>query len=108
MAGGGVVGLLERLKILSRLSGAIPTRCRDGEAQDDLSRPDFLAPDAEQDLAPFGELDGIPDQVQDDLAQAAGISTRYSELPDRLQRSVPGLLVSAQDTAFTRRRGPGG
>jgi len=65
------------------------------------------APDGErgrhcnQDLAAFGELDGIADQVQEHLAEAAGIAEQ--SLGDgcwRLERKLKPFLLSSDGASF--------
>ena len=68
------VGLDERLKddplLLPR--DADPG-IRDRKAENRVSSIPGLLPDVDEDLAPFGEFDGVADQVDEDLAQPPDI-----------------------------------
>ena len=63
-------------KIVSQLLGGdADPRVGDGEAEDDsLDRPASSSDNGDDDLAPLGELDGVADQVDQDLAQPAGVA----------------------------------
>ncbi len=65
--------------------------------QDDIVRNRLFSRDAKNDFAVLGELDRVPDQVDDDLAQASGVAPDHGrqervDVDDQFQP----LLMRAQ------------
>ena len=66
-------------------------RVPDGEVQHDVLWCRRLPRHAKHDLALVGELDGVPEQIDENLAQASGVaSQRRAVRPRRHPRSVRG------------------
>ena len=100
----GGVGLLEGLedeRLLFRRDADPRVRDRDVELHR-IGRLS-LGVDPDDDRAPLRELERIPDQVQDDLAQAAGIpDERVGRVPGDVDRELQPLLVGTEGERLQR------
>ena len=100
----GGVGLLEGLEYERLLFRGDPDpRVRDRDVK--LHRIGRLSLGAHpnDDRAPLRELERIPDQVQDDLAQAAGIpDERVGRVPGDVDCELQPLLVGAEGQRLQR------
>ena len=94
-ARGRAVGLGEGLEDHGLLLGRnADARVLDAEVQADLVADPFLLHDANDDLAVLGELDGVADQVDEDLGQPAGIADqRLGHVRGHLAGQFQALLL---------------
>ena len=98
LAGGGHVGLRERLEQLRRLlRGHADARVAHGELELHLLAGAFEQFDVQPDLAALGELDGVVDEVRQDLAEAERVAqqmlgNRRRDMGQELQALVVRLL----------------
>ncbi|TKS58532.1 MAG: hypothetical protein EWM72_02936 [Nitrospira sp.] len=104
LAGGGAIGLDEGLKQFSALLGRHADACvADVEPQRHrslrLGGHRLVQPDAHHHLAPLGKLDGVADQIHQDLAQSSRVASqggRYGRLHEGAQLQALGVGLFRQ------------
>src|SRR4029077_3499898 len=92
----GAVGLRERFEdALLTVNGDADACVTDGEMQFEVWRHRHIADHAEDDLAVSRKLDGIPEQIDENLAQASGVPSQPGRngRPD-IHDELETLLVS--------------
>ena len=105
-AGGGGVGLGERHEEAGDLFlGHADAGITDGKAEVGLSGDGMRALDIEDDLAVLGELDGVANEVEEDLPETAGVGADARgdvgvEVDDELDALLDGLLGEEVHDAF--------
>jgi hypothetical protein len=95
LAGGGHVGLREGLEELRRLFGRhADARVAHGELELHLVARALEQLDVEPDLAALGELDGVVDEVGEDLAEAQRVAEQVFRKAGRdVREELEALLV---------------